>query len=206
MTATKPPFVLALTGSIGMGKSTTAAMFREQGVPVWDADATVHTLYGKGGAAVDGIRRVCPEAVTGHGVDRGKLRDWIARDPKAIAEIEAIVHPLVAQERQKFIIEAQKNGADLVVVDVPLLFETGGQAKVDAVLVVSVSPDLQRARVLQRDDMTEDHFRRILAKQMPDTEKRERADYIIETTSLQSARAGVKRVLNAIANKGATHA
>jgi len=206
MTADKPPFVLALTGSIGMGKSTTAAMFREQGVPVWDADATVHALYGKNGAAVDGIRRICPEAVTKNDVDRSKLRDWIARDPKAIAEIEAIVHPLVAQDRQEFITKAQKSGADLVVVDVPLLFETGGQAKVDAVLVVSVSPDLQRARVLQRDDMTEDHFRRILAKQMPDGEKRKRADFVIETTSLQSARAGVERVLNAIANKGVNHA
>lgn len=192
------PFVLGLTGSIGMGKSTTASFFRDKGIPVWDADAAVHCLYAPGGAATDGIRLICPEAVSANGVDRAVLRDWIAQDDTAIKKLEKVVHPLVATDRADFITTAGQNGADLVVVDVPLLFETGGNKAVDATLVVSASAEEQRKRVLERDGMTEQHFERILASQMPDAEKRQRADFIIETTSLEVAEQGVDRVLNRV--------
>lgn len=181
--------ILGLTGSIGMGKSTTAAMFRDAGVPVWDADATVHALYSPGGDGVPGIAALCPEALKDGGIDRGALRDWIARDAAALGRIEAVIHPLVAQSRAQFL--AAHSGAPLVVLDVPLLFETGGHAYCDATLVVSAPADIQRARVLERQGMTEAHLDAILAKQMPDTQKRARATHVIETTSLDATRAQV---------------
>ena len=178
---------LGLTGSIGMGKSTTAGFFRDMGVPVWDADAAVHRLYGAEGAAVGPVGALCPAAVGPGGVDRAVLKDWIAQDDAALARLEAVVHPLVAQDRAAFIAAAE---APLVVLDIPLLFETG--ADVDGVLVVSAPPDVQRARVLARPGMTEAHLDAILARQMPDAEKRARADFVIETLDLDSTRAAVQ--------------
>ena len=193
------PFLLGLTGSIGMGKSTTAGFFREFGVPVWDADAAVHELYAPGGAAVEKIARIRPEAIRDGGVDRAALKDWIATDDGAIARIEAAVHPLVAQHRAAFIEHAASEGAKLVVLDIPLLFETGAQDQFDAVLVVTAPAAIQKARVMERPGMTEDHFNRILAAQMADAEKRARADHVIETTSMEAARDAVKRLLKEIA-------
>ncbi len=190
------PFIIGLTGSIGMGKSTTAGFFRDQGVPVWDADAAVHRLYGPGGAALAGVAALYPAAVTDAGVDRSVLKDWIAQDKTAIARLESVVHPLVAQDRAAFIKEQAAQGRYLIVVDVPLLFETGGDSYVDATVVVSAPADAQKARVLDRPGMTEAHFATILASQMPDVEKRARADYVIETTSLEAAEQAVKAVLS----------
>lgn len=181
------PYRLGLTGSIGMGKSTTAGFFRDLGVPVWDADAAVHRLYGAGGAAVAAVGAVCPEAVQGAAVDRAVLKDWIATDPTALARLEHAVHPLVAKDREEFV--ADQSGP-LVVLDIPLLFETG--AKVDGVLVVSAPEAVQRARVLARPDMTAAQLDTILARQLPDAEKRARADFVIETTDMDSARAAVQ--------------
>jgi len=189
------PFVLGLTGSIGMGKSTTAGLFRAAGVPVWDADAAVHRAYSAGGAAVEPIRALCPDAIVDGAVDRAVLKAWIAEDPEALSRIEAAVHPLVAEDRKAFLADAAAAGAPVVVLDIPLLFETGGAELVDAVVVVSVPPEVQRARVLARPAMTESHFDRILAKQMPDAEKRRRADYVIETRTLDAARAAVQELI-----------
>ncbi len=200
------PLVLGLTGSIGMGKSTTAGFFREFGIPVWDADAAVHRLYAPGGAAVAPIARIYPQAVAGQGVDRTRLREWIARDKTALDRIEAVVHPLVAQDRRAFIHKAGQEGHDIVVVDVPLLFETGGDRAVDATLVVTVPADVQRARVLERPGMDEAHLDRILAKQMPDAEKRARADFVIETRTPQWARSEVARVIAALRERIAENA
>jgi len=181
--------VLGLTGSIGMGKSTTAELFREAGIPVWDADAEVHALYATGGAGVDAIAALYPEARRNGAIDRAALRDWIAADNSALAQIEAVVHPLVARSRAAFL--SANTGAPLVVLDVPLLFETGGDRFCDATLVVSVPPEIQRARVLARPGMSEAHLATILAKQMPDSEKRAKATHVIETLSLDRARAEV---------------
>ncbi len=190
-------FRLGLTGSIGMGKSTTAQLFAEQGCAVWDADAAVHRLYAKGGAAVAPIAAAFPEAVVDGAVDRGRLRTIIANDAGALARIEAIVHPLVAQDRAAFI-AAQE--ADVTVLDIPLLYETGGERDLDAVAVVSVAPEDQRARVLARGTMSETDFETILARQVPDAEKRARADYIIETDTPDHARAQVRAILARIRN------
>jgi len=187
-------FVLGLTGSIGMGKSTTSGFFREAGVPVWDADAAVHRLYGPGGAAAKKIARICPEAVTGGTVNRAELKKWINADPTALSQIEAIVHPLVAQDRAAFL--AEHISAPLVVLDIPLLFETGASEGMDAVLVVSVDAREQHRRVMERPDMTEETLATILARQVPDAEKRQRADYVIETYDMGIARFKVNALID----------
>lgn len=184
------PYLLGLTGSVGMGKSTTAAFFREMGVPVWDADAAVHRLYAPGGAAVGPVGTLCPEAVVDGAVVRSVLKDWIAREAGALAALEAVVHPLVAADRAEFIARAE---GPLVVLDIPLLFETG--AVVDGVLVVTVPEALQRARVLARPGMDEGQFARILARQMPDAEKRARADFVIETLDMDKTRSDVRNLV-----------
>ena len=188
--------VLGLTGSIGMGKSTTAGMFRDLGVPVWDADAAVHRLYASGGAAVAPLARAVPEAVSEGGVDRAVLRAR-ATDPRTLARIEAIVHPLVAGDRSAFL--AAHADAPLVVLDVPLLLETGADREVDRVVVVTAPADVQRARVLARGTMTEAQLDAILARQMPDADKRARADYIVETVTMEAARAAVEAIVEALA-------
>ncbi|MGL4280990.1 MAG: dephospho-CoA kinase [Albidovulum sp.] len=197
------PFLIGLTGSIGMGKSTTAAMFAEKGVPVWDADAAVHRLYAPGGAAAGPVAGVCPDAVQGGAVDRARLKAWIARDPGAIAKLEAVVHPLVAADRASFIAAAARDGQRVVLLDIPLLFETGAEKSVDAVVVVSASADLQRKRVLDRPGMTAAHLKTILDRQMPDAEKRKRADYVVDTTTMEGARAAVACVLEEIGKRHA---
>lgn len=185
-------FRLGLTGSIGMGKSTTAQMFADAGCVVWDADAAVHRLYAKGGAAVAPIRAAFPDAVMEGAVSRDRLRGIISSDPAALPRIEAIVHPLVQDDRAAF----QRDHPDAIgVFDIPLLFETGGDQQMDAVVCVTVSPELQRQRVMERGTMTEDQFRQILAKQMPIAEKRRRSDYVIETDTLEHARAQVQDVM-----------
>ncbi|RVU21126.1 dephospho-CoA kinase [Methylobacterium oryzihabitans] len=174
------PVVLGLTGSIGMGKSATAAMFRARGVPVHDADACVHALYGPGGAAAARIGEAFPGTLAPDGaVDRAALRARVLDDPARMRALEALVHPLVRAAEADFL--AAQAGAPLAVLDVPLLYETGGEARCDAVAVVSAPPEVQRARVLARPGMTEATFAAILAKQMPDAEKRRRADFVIET-------------------------
>lgn len=187
--------VLGLTGSIGTGKSTTAAMFRERGVPVWDADAAVHHLYAERGAAVAPVAALFPEAVRNGVVDRPTLRA-IAVDPEALRRIEAAVHPLVAADRAAFL--AAHRDAPVVVLDIPLLFETGAERFVDRVVVVTAPPAVQRARVLARGTMSERELDAILARQMPDADKRAQADYIVETISMESARADVARILEAL--------
>lgn len=187
------PFILGLTGSIGMGKSTAAGIFRDFGVPVWDADAAVHRLYDRGGAAVPAIAALCPEAIVAGRVDRAVLKNWIAHDPAALRQIEQAVHPLVAADRQDFL---AAHAADaLVVLDIPLLFETGADGAMDAVLVMTAQPETQRRRVMARPGMTHAQFAHMLSKQMPDAEKRARADYIIETRSLDQTRAEVQALL-----------
>jgi len=190
------PILLGLTGSIGMGKSTTAAMFAEEGVPVWDADAAVHRLYAKGGAGVAAIAALWPDAIVDGAVDRGRLKDWIAEDKSALPLIERVIHPLVAADRADFIARASAEGAPLVLLDIPLLFEGGSEALVDATIVVSVPPEVQRERVLARPGMTEAQLETILARQMPDAEKRARATHVIETRTLDGARAAVKMLVS----------
>lgn len=185
---------LGLTGSIGMGKSTVAAMFADAGVPVFDADATVHRLQGVAGRIVSAIEARFPGTTGEAGVNRTALAEAVLGDPAAMEALEAIVHPAVAQERTAFLIE-HKN-APLVLLDVPLLFETGGDRAVDAVAVVSAAPDVQRARVLARPGMTPAKFEAILARQLPDAEKRARADHVIATdVPLGETRAEVARVI-----------
>jgi len=191
--------LIGLTGSIGMGKSTTAAMFREHGVPVYDADAAVHDLYDVGGAAVAPVGEAFPGVVQGGAVDRELLRQRVLGDPEALKRLNAIVHPLVGQDRLGFFAEAQARGADLVVLDIPLLFETGGDANMDAVVVVSAPARMQRERVLARPGMTPDRFDAILAQQMADAEKRARAHYVVDTgKGLDHARAQVAEILKAL--------
>lgn len=190
------PFLLGLTGSIGMGKSTTAAMFRAEGVPVWDADAAVHRIYGPGGAGGGALAPLVPAAVTPEGaVDRARLREAIAADAGLLDRIEARVHPLVARDRADFLAAAA--AAPLVVCDIPLLYETGAETWLDAVLVVTAPPGTQRARVLARPGMTEADFERLRARQMPDAEKRARADHVIDTSlGLDAARARVRSLID----------
>ncbi|APX13113.1 dephospho-CoA kinase [Tateyamaria omphalii] len=188
-------FKLGLTGSIGMGKSTTAAMFVEEGCALWDADAAVHRLYDVGGAAVAPMQAQFPDAVADGAVSRERLRVIIADDPTALKAIESIVHPLVVTDRQNFLAGVD---ADIVVFDIPLLFETGGDKAMDAVAVVHVDAATQRARVLARGSMTDAQFDAILTKQMPSAEKCERADYVIETDTVEHARAQVHSVVRQI--------
>ena len=173
------PFVLGLTGSVGMGKSTVARMFARLGVPVFDADVIVHGLQGPGGALVGSIERAFPGTTGPKGVDRAELGRRVFANPAALARLEEIVHPAVRARREEFLLEHA--GAPLVVFDIPLLFEKGALDEVDAVLVVSAPPDVQRARVLARAGMTPERFAEVLALQMPDAEKRARADYLIDT-------------------------
>ncbi|WP_298499232.1 dephospho-CoA kinase [uncultured Maritimibacter sp.] len=191
-------FVIGLTGSIGMGKSTTAQMFAEEGVAIWDADAAVHRLYAPGGAAVEPMRAANPDVIEDGAVSRPRLKAWIAADPGALKQIESIVHPLVAADRTAFLAETD---ADIVLLDIPLLLEGSGRNLVDAVVVVSAPPEVQRERVLARGTMDEATFATILSKQMPDAEKRAQADYVIETLTMDGARAGVQSVLADIRSK-----
>ncbi|GLS86248.1 dephospho-CoA kinase [Cypionkella aquatica] len=182
-------FRLGLTGSIGMGKSTTAAMFTDAGLPVWDADSAVHRLYQPGGAAVAQISALCPAATTNGNVSRETLKVAIAADPNMLTKLEAIVHPLVAADRAKFIAQTT---ADIAILDIPLLFEKSSQHEFHATLLVTAPADLQRTRVLQRPGMTEQHFQTMLARQMPDAEKRALATHIVETLDLSATQAYVK--------------
>lgn len=178
-----------------MGKSTTAKMFAEAGVAVWDADAAVHRLYDKGGAAVQHIAQMRPQAVRAGAVCRAALRDWIAGDSGALARIESAVHPLVRADRDSF---AQQATGDIVLFDIPLLFETGAEDEMDLTVTVSCAPEEQRRRVLERGAMDEATFDRILAAQMPDAEKRARADRVIRTDTLDHARTQVREILDEI--------
>lgn len=191
--------VLGLTGSIAMGKSTTAAMFRDAGVPVWDADAAVHRAYGYGGAAVDPVGALVPGARGPSGLDREALRRAIAADATLLTRIERIVHPIVGADRKRFLQQARAAGEPVVVLDIPLLFETGADAYVDRVVVVTCPPDEQRRRALARDGMTPQRFDAILARQTPDVEKRARADHIVDTgAGLDAARARVAEILREV--------
>lgn len=197
-------FRLGLTGSIGMGKSTTAAMFADEGIPVWDADATVHRLYGPGQPAALAVAALFPGVIDHTGrVDRPGLRAMIGADPTVLDRLNAAVHPLVADDRAGFL--RANETAPIVLLDVPLLFETGLDSACDAVAVVSAPPEVQRERVLMRG-MTEAEFQLILSRQMSDAEKRERADYVIPTTGLAAVRVAVKNVLADIAKRIAGHA
>ena len=186
--------VLGLTGSIGMGKSTTANLFVEAGVPVYDADAAVHRLYeGEGVAAIEAA---FPGTTADGKVDRNRLSARVVHDPAAMRKLEEIVHPMLGASRQKFLQDAEQSGAPVAVVDVPLLFETGGERRVDAVVVVTTSPELQRARILGRPNMTAEKLDAILARQMPDAEKRKRAQFVVDTShGLDPVRARIKDIL-----------
>lgn len=189
-------YILGLTGSIGMGKSTTAQMFRDLGVPVWDADATVAALYDKGGLAIAKLEQLNPDFVSEGRADRAAMKAAIAKDPTTLSQIEARIHPLVRGSREDFI--AKNREQPLVVLDIPLLFETGAQDQVDGVLVVSAPADLQRQRVLDRGTMSPEMFETILRKQIPDAEKRARADYVIETLELEATRAAVTSLVETL--------
>ena len=185
-----------------MGKSTTAAMFAEAGIPVWDADAAVHRIYAKDGSAVGPLGRLIPDAVIDHAIDRAVLKEKIAQSPEILTQIEAIVHPLVAKDRQQFL--ADHEDADMVLMDIPLLFETGAETGLDVVVVVTAPAAIQKARVLERPNMTEVQFEAILLRQMPDAEKRAKADFVIETVSLDATRAAVQALIEEL--QGTHHA
>ncbi len=191
------PFILCLTGSLGMGKSRTAQFFAELGVQVHDSDAVVHALYES--EAVPAIESAFPGVTDGGKVDRTKLAKMVLDDDAAMARLEAIVHPLVATARDKFLADAQARGAPVVVLDIPLLFETGGERGCDAVVVASAPAEIQRRRAFERPGMTEEKFAAILAKQTPDAEKRQRADFIVDSSqSFDHARAQVRDILEAV--------
>ena len=191
--------IVALTGPIGMGKSTTSAMFKDLGVPIWDADDAVHRLYAAGGAAIAPLQALVPDAIGPEGVDRSILTKKILQDPGLLKQIEASVHPLVGKDRADFLAAARQQGQPLVLVDVPLLFETGGEAYVDAVIVVSCPREMQRARVLARPGMTDEKFASILARQTPDDVKRAKSDFVIDTgLGLDAAREQVGKVHTAL--------
>ena len=192
------PFVLGLTGSLGMGKTTAARFFAEAGVPVHDSDAVVHALYE--GKAVPAIERAFPGSTSGGKVDRARLATMVLNDPAALARLEAIVHPLVSESTDEFLADAKAKGASVVVLDVPLLFEADTYKRCDAIVVVSAPAHVQRQRVLERPGMTEEKFNAILAKQLPDAEKRRRADFIVDSSrDFEHARAQVRDILRAVA-------
>ena len=191
-------FILGLTGSLGMGKSTAARFFAEAGLPVHDADAVVHRLYE--GEAVAAIEAAFPGTTAGGKVDRNKLAARVLGDAAALQRLEALVHPLVQEAERRLLAEAAATGEKIAVLDIPLLFETGGDRRVDAVVVVSAPPDVQRARVLERPGMTIEKLESILSKQMPDAEKRRRADFVVDSSQgCESARAQVRAILDAVA-------
>jgi len=191
-------FILGLTGSLGMGKSTTARFFAEEGVPVHDADAVVHRLYE--GQAAAAIEAAFPGTTAGGKVDRAELAARVLGDSGALKRLETIIHPLVQEAERRLLAEADARGEEVAVLDFPLLFETGGEERVDAVVVVSAPPEVQRSRALERPGMTVDKLDAILAKQMPDAEKRRRADFVVDTShGLEAARAQVRAILKAIA-------
>lgn len=191
--------LLGLTGSIGMGKSTTARMFADLGAVVWNADAAVHALYGPGGAAVAPIAAAFPGVVVDGAVDRARLAEALGRDAEAFRRLEAIVHPLIARSRKSELEEAAARGVRLALLDIPLLFETGGEAAMDAVVVVTADPEVQAERVLARPGMTRERLDAILERQTPDAEKRRRADFIIDTgQGLDAARARVAEIVETV--------
>jgi dephospho-CoA kinase len=189
--------VLGLTGSVGMGKSATAKMFADEGVPVFDADAAVHTLYEREAAPL--IEAAFPGTVSAGRVDRERLSRAVVGNKEAFARLEAIIHPLVQKAREQFLAAAKADGAEVAVLDIPLLFETGGERKVDKTVVVSAPHPVQKERVLARPDMTEGKFSAIVAKQMPDSEKRKRADFVIDTSrGFEAAREDVRTILRTL--------
>jgi len=195
--------VLGLTGSIGMGKSTTTAMFADLGALVWNADEAVHALYAAGGAAVGPVGDAFPDVVVDGAIDRDRLARALGSNDRAFRRLEAIVHPLVVRGRVEDLVRAEANGLRLAVLDIPLLFETGGDAAVDAVVVVSAPAEIQAERVLARPGMTRERFEAILARQIPDTEKRNRADFIVETgQGLDTARARVAEIVSTVLSPG----
>jgi dephospho-CoA kinase len=188
--------LLGLTGSIGMGKSTTAAMFREAGVPVYDADAEVHASYAKGGACVEPVGAAFPGVVKDGAIDREALRQAVLGDPAALKRLNGVVHPIIGSLRNHFFEDAEAAGADLVVLDIPLLFEGGGERGMDAIAVVTAPAEVQRERVLQRQGMTSERLEAILAQQTPDAEKRARADFVIDTSQgLEPVRRQVAEII-----------
>lgn len=185
-------FLIGLTGSMGMGKSTTAKMFKDQGIPVWDADAAVHRMYAQGGAAIQSIQQLHPAAIVDGAVSRTVLKKWISQDTGALAKIEAVVHPLLQQDRASFLEQLQ---TDIAVLDFPLLFETGAEKNVDLIVVVSVPSEIQIQRILARKTMDKPTLDRILAAQMPDSQKRAKADVVIETVNLEDTKKMVQALL-----------
>src|ERR1700735_1556676 len=195
MATTDQMRVLGLTGSIGMGKSTTAKLFAEAGVPVYDADATVHSVYQ--GEAVPAIEAAFPGTTSDGKVDRAKLSAKVVHDPAAIQRLEQIVHPMLRSYHQKFLDDAEQAGAPVVVMDVPVLFETGGEKRVDAVVVVTTAPEVQRERILARGTMTAEALDAIMARQLPDAEKRQRADFVVDTShGLDPVRSRIRDILS----------
>lgn len=188
-------FLLGLTGSIGMGKTTTAEMFRDALVAVWDADAAVHELYTSDTDTIEKIYEIAPAAVSGEGVDRQRLGNILQADKSLFPKLEAIVHPAIREHRAAFVEACKKTGQKMAVVDIPLLYETGAEEWLDAVLVVTTDEDTQRERVMARGGMTDEVFKMILSRQLPDADKRERADYVIETKSLDHVRSEVHSLI-----------
>ena len=187
--------ILGLTGSIGMGKSTTAKLFEEAGVPVYDADAAVHKIYES--EAAPAIEAAFPGTTADGKVDRNKLSAKVVHDPAAMKRLEQIVHPMLGASRQKFLHDAEQSGAPVAVMDIPLLFETGGEKRVDAVVVVTTTPEIQLQRILERDNMTGEKLEAILARQLPDAEKRKRADFVVDTSDgLDPVRARIRDILD----------
>ncbi|WP_163270704.1 dephospho-CoA kinase [Chelativorans alearense] len=186
--------VLGLTGSIGMGKTTTARMFAEEGVPVHDSDAAVHRLYA--GEAAPAVEALFPGTVVGGAVDRERLAEAVVGKPDALAKLEALIHPMVRRDADRLVEEHRKKGTPLVLLDIPLLFETAGTGRVDRIVVVTAPQEVQRQRVLARPGMTEEKFAAILARQVPDAEKRQRADFIVDTShGLEAARQAVRDII-----------